>query len=476
MKTSTSFSLFLGGRLVQGRGGWHDLRRVDDQQALGRISLAGPEDFEAAVAAAEASRPILAQEAGHQRQQRLLEIASALADRREAFEDLLIAEAGKPLRHARAEVERAIRTFHAAAEESVRIPGEYMDLGMTPQGKGRQAWVRPHPIGVCAFITPFNFPLNLVAHKVAPALAVGCPWVLKPAEKTPRTALLLGELLSELSCPLPPGSWSILPALPAATASLVRNPKVRHLSFTGSAAVGWRLKGEAAHAQVVLELGGNAGAIVEPDWDLETALDGCAVAAFAYSGQVCISLQRLWIHQSRFDQAVEGMKRRATALRRGPLKEAATEIGPMIDEQAAARVESWIQKAVDAGAKLHCGGQREGRFLAPAVLTEVPDESPLWREEVFGPVVCLRPYQDFGQALAELNDSEYGLQASVFSHDWRRIEQAWSQLEVGQVLIGQAPAWRVDDMPYGGVKQSGTGREGVRYAMEAMTEPRLLVL
>ena len=276
---------------------------------------------------------------------------------------------------------------------------------------------------------------------------------------------------------LPAGAAAVLPALPAELGPLLDDPRVRLLSFTGSARVGWELRRRAAHAKVVLELGGNAAAILADDFsDLETALDRCSAGAFAYSGQVCIKLQRLLVPRTRFAAAAEGLARRARALRRGSLLDPATEIGPLITEEAARRVQDWVERALAAGARCHAGGRRDGAFVEPTVLSEVAHDQPAWCDEIFGPVLVLEPYDDFEQALDLANDPRFGLQAALFSHDWRRIERAWTRLEVGQIIVNDSPAFRVDDMPYGGVKHSGLGREGLRYAIEDMTEIRLLVL
>jgi len=340
----------------------------------------------------------------------------------------------------------------------------------------RNARLEKRPVGVCALITPFNFPLNLVAHKVAPALATGCPFILKPAEKTPLTALALCELLEQCEPPLPPDSFAVCVALPKDCGPLSLDSSVRHLSFTGSPTVGWQLKSLAQRAHVTLELGGNAASIVCDDWPLEHALKSCCTAAFAYSGQVCISLQRLFLPSDSFQTGIHQLAQLAQQLKRGPLNEAQTDIGPMIDLAAAKRVEQWVNEALADGATLHCGGSRNGTFFEPTVLSGVSHNTKIWQEEVFGPVVCVEAWSDFPEALAAVNDSRWGLQTSVYTHDRSLMEQAWQELEVGQVIIGDATTFRVDEMPYGGVKDSGVGREGLRWAINAMTEPRLLVL
>lgn len=447
-----------------------EVRAPDGGALLATVALASAADLSAAIGAAHAARAALAAEAPADRARRLDGLARAVAERAGEFAALICAEAGKPLRYARGEVGRAVRTFSLAAAEALRERREEHDLG------ARRGLSARFPIGVCGFITPFNFPLNLVAHKVAPALAAGCPWVLKPAEKTPLTALMLAELLARAEPALPPGAWAILPALPAEAGPLTADPRVRHFSFTGSAAVGWELKRRAAHAHVTLELGGNAAAIVAPDWDdWDDTLDRCTTGAFAFSGQICISLQRLLVPRSRLAQAAAGLAARARALRRGPVADEATDIGPLITVDAARRVEAWIAEAVAAGATLHCGGRRDGSFVEPSVLSGVPPAARVWREEVFGPVVAIEPYDELEEAFAAADDSAYGLQAALFTRDEATVRRAFERLEVGQLILNDSPAFRADEMPYGGVKGSGCGREGLRWAVEAMTEPRLLV-
>ncbi|TAH35601.1 MAG: aldehyde dehydrogenase family protein [Planctomycetota bacterium] len=467
---------FLGGQPWSSARTW-PVRSPESGANVAQVALAGAAELAEALAAAAAAAPGMAAEPAYVRQERLYAIAAGIEARAEEFARCIVLEAGKPMRYARGEVERAVRTFRAAGEEAVRVHGEVLPLDSVARGAGRQGLTRRVPVGACSFITPFNFPLNLAAHKVAPALAAGCPFVLKPAEKTPLTALLLAEVMAAARPQAPRGAWSVLPALPQDTAPLIEDARVKLLSFTGSARVGWELRRRAACAKVVLELGGNAATILGEDWeDLETALNRCSVGAFAFSGQVCIKLQRLLVPRRRFDAVADGMSRRAAALRRGPLLDPETEIGPLITTEAAARVSDWIEQARAGGARIHAGGRRDGAFVEPTVLSDVPRHQPAWCDEIFGPVLVIAPYDDFEEALALANDTPYGLQASLFTHDWRRMERAWSALEVGQVILNESPAWRSDDMPYGGVKRSGLGREGVRYAIEEMTELRLLVL
>jgi acyl-CoA reductase-like NAD-dependent aldehyde dehydrogenase len=366
-----------------------------------------------------------------------------------------------------------IDTFRIAAEESVRQLGEVMPLDITPRARGYRGMWKRVPIGACSFISPFNFPLNLAAHKVAPALAVGCPFVLKPASLTPIGALLIGEVLAETD--LPKGAFSILPARRDGADLFTTDDRLKLLSFTGSPGVGWDLKARAGKKKVVLELGGNAGVIVDRDWDLADAVDRIVTGAFYQSGQSCISVQRILVHEEVYEDFRERLVEATKALPMGDPRDEKTFIGPMISEQEAERLHGWIEAAVQAGAKLLCGGGREGAMLEATLLEDAPRESDVCAQEAFGPVAVLSRFRDFDAALAELNDSDFGLQAGIFTRDWIRAQQAWDELEVGGVLIGDVPSWRVDHMPYGGVKDSGLGREGIRWAMEDMSEVRLLV-
>jgi len=441
----------------------------EDGRHLGFISLANASHLTQAIHAAEESRAELSKETSELRSKRIQCLAEKLASKKEAFVAYIRDEAGKPQRYAIAEVDRAIQTLYLAAKaaQETHTREESFD--------GRKSLIQNFPIGVCAFVTPFNFPLNLAMHKVAPALATGCPFVLKPAEKTPLSALLLGEILSELEPPLPKGSWSILPALPEECGPLTDSPLVRHFSFTGSASVGWKLKARAPHARTTLELGGNATAVLCEDWDLNHALDRCTIGAFAYSGQVCISLQRLLVPKGMLDKVIAGLTQRIKKLRCGPLSEMETDFGPMINEESAKRVEEWIREAQKDGGRLHCGGNRTDNLIEPTLLSNVPHHVKAWTEEIFGPVLVVEEWSDFSSALVTANESKWGLQAAVFSHDEQRIQQAFQELEVGQVIIGDSTSFRVDEMPYGGVKASGCGREGIPWAMEAMQETKLLV-
>ena len=410
----------------------------------------------------------------HARATMLLAIAAELRARHEEAARLLSAEAGKPIRDARREVDRAIGTFVVSAEEARRIGGEVIALDALDAGQGKVGFTRRFPAGPVLGISPFNFPLNLVAHKVAPALAAGCPIVLKPASRTPLSSLLLAEMAEHAG--VPPGALSVVPCDREVGDHLVADDRFRVLTFTGSPEVGWAMRARAGRKRVVLELGGNAAVIVHDDADLQRAADRITAGAFSYAGQSCISVQRVICHD-RIESALRDLLLlRARALRVGdPLGED-TDVGPMIDLGQAKRAESWITEAKDGGARLLLGGERRGTLLPPTLLDHARREMKICAKEVFAPVAVISPYADFADALAQVNDSEYGLQAGVFTRDFSRIWQAFETLEVGGVLVNEVPTWRVDHMPYGGVKASGTGREGPRWAIEDYTELRLLAV
>ncbi|MCK5620466.1 MAG: aldehyde dehydrogenase family protein, partial [Candidatus Krumholzibacteria bacterium] len=374
----------------------------------------------------------------------------------------------------RGEAGRLIDTFRVAAEESVRINGEVLNMEISERARGYEGMWKRVPIGVCSFISPFNFPLNLAAHKVAPALAAGCPFVLKPASLTPVGALIIGETLAETD--LPEGAFSILPAKRTGAALFTEDPRIKLLSFTGSPGVGWDLKARAGKAKVVLELGGNAGCIVDEDADVEDAVDRIKVGAFYQSGQSCISVQRILIHEKIYDAVSQKLVAATQTLKMGDPKKEDTFIGPMISEKEAQRLHGWIVDASERGATVLCGGNLEGTMLEATLLENVDKDASLCTEEAFGPVAVLSKFSDFSAALDEINNSVFGLQAGIFTRDIYKAHQAWDKLEVGGVIIGDVPSWRVDHMPYGGVKDSGLGREGIRWAIEDMTEVRLMVI
>ena len=441
---------------------------------VARVPLADAATLERALAAAEAAATPLRVMRPYERQAVLQHCVRRFQERAEELAQVLCVEAGKPIRDSRGEVTRLIDTFRIAAEESVRIGGEVLNLEIAPRARGYRGMTRRVPIGPCSFIAPFNFQLNLAAHKIAPALAVGCPFLLKPASSTPISALLIGEVLAETA--LPPGAFSILPCRRDAADAFATDARIKLLSFTGSPTVGWALKNQAGKKRVVLELGGNAACVVDETADLSDAVARMLLGAFYQSGQSCISVQRILLHESIYEPARDMLVEGARKLRCGnPLFED-TEIGPLITESDAKRLESWIHEAIAAGGRVLCGGKREGAMLSPTLLENVPPQLPVCAEEAFGPVAVLSRFTNFEQALREVNASRYGLQAGLFTRDLPRAMRAWDELEVGAVVINDIPSWRVDHMPYGGVKDSGFGREGIRCAIEDMTEPRLLVI
>ncbi|MBV9341573.1 MAG: aldehyde dehydrogenase family protein [Acidobacteria bacterium] len=425
---------------------------------------------EAAVGAFGSTRRLPAFE----RQRVLRSIAQHISSRKEEFSRTIAQEAGKPIKAARTEVERAVFTFSVAAEETTRIPGEYLSLDWQQFTAGRWAIVKRFPVGPVVGITPFNFPLNLVAHKVAPAIASGCPIIVKPAPQTPLSSLLLAEAVEQAG--LPDGAFNVLPLSNDDAGLLVSDERIKLLSFTGSARVGWDLKRHAGKKKVALELGGNAGVIIHGDADLGWAAERCVTGGFSYAGQTCISVQRILVERPAFtrfrDLLLEGIRK----LQVGDPMDDSTDLGPLIRESDAVRATEWVRDAIEDGATLLSGGKRHGPILEPTVLTGTRPDMKVNREEIFAPVVTLEPYEDFSQALRWINESAYGLQTGVFTRDAGRIFQAFEELEVGGVIAGDVPTFRIDHMPYGGVKDSGLGREGLRYAIEEMTEPRLLVM
>jgi len=439
-----------------------------------RVSMADPALIDEAIGkAAEAAEPMRKLPA-YERQAILNHCVARFTERQEELAQALCIEAGKPIKDSRGEVSRLIDTFRIAAEESVRMTGEVMAMDISPRARQYQGQWKRVPIGPCSFISPFNFPLNLAAHKVAPALAVGCPFVLKPASLTPIGALIIGEVLAEVD--LPEGAFSILPCRRDGADLFTTDERLKLLSFTGSPDVGWALKARSGKKKVVLELGGNAACVIEPDTDLDDAIQRLVVGAFYQSGQSCIGVQRILIHSSIYDQVRDRLVAATQDLKMGNPRDEDTFIGPMISEREASRLDGWIQESLKDGATLLCGGTRTGAMLEATLLENVPKGHTICTKEAFGPVAVLSPYEDFSDALREVNNSDFGLQAGIFTRDIRKIYRAWDELEVGGVVIGDVPSWRVDHMPYGGVKDSGLGREGIRFAMEDMTEIRLLVL
>ena len=439
-----------------------------------QVAMADEAAIETAIEKAVAAAEPMAKLSGYQRQKVLEHCVTRFTERAEELALALCIEAGKPIADSRGEVTRLIETFKIAAEESVRITGEYMPLDRSPRTEGYTSTWKRVPIGPCSFISPFNFPLNLAAHKVAPALAVGCPFILKPASLTPIGALIIGETLAETD--LPEGAFSILPCRREGARLFTEDDRLKLLSFTGSPEVGWNLKAKAGKKKVILELGGNAAVVVEPDTDLDDAVARIKFGAFYQSGQSCIGVQRILIHRNIYEAFKEKLVAVTQHLKAGDPKHEETFIGPMISENEAGRLDSWIQQAVNNGAVKLCGGRREGAMLEATLLENVVPTDDIYCKEAFGPVAVLSVYDRFEDALKEVNQSTFGLQAGIFTRDIYKAHLAWDTLEVGGIVIGDVPSWRADQMPYGGVKDSGLGREGVQFAMEDMTEPRLMVI
>lgn len=441
-----------------------------------RVTLADAGVIEAAIAAAAAAARPMRELSPHVRQGVLEHCVRRFRERAEELAAVLCVEAGKPIRDARGEVTRLIDTFKVAAEEATRVDGETLTLAISPRTAGYRGFTRRVPIGPCSFITPFNFPLNLVAHKVAPAIAAGCPFVLKPSERTPVSALILGEILAETE--LPPGAFSVVPCRLDDLAPLIEDERLAMLSFTGSGPVGWQLRARAGRKKVVLELGGNASCIVDADQGerLDAIVERLVFGAYYQSGQSCVSVQHILVHESLHDALREKLVAAVKKLVAGDPHDEATFVGPMIDEAAARRLDGWVQSAVGKGARVLVGGARQGAMLPATLIEGVPADEPLSREEAFGPVALLSSFASFDEALARVNAGQFGLQAGVFTDSLSHTTRAWDQLEVGGVIVGDVPSFRVDNMPYGGVKGSGVGREGVRYSIEEMTEVRLLVV
>jgi len=465
---------YLAGREMQPNDALEVLDKYSGEVAA-RVALADAAAIDRAIEAAVGAEAPMRAMPPHARQAVLDHCVTRF---RERFDELALAlciEAGKPIQDAEGEVTRLIDTFRVAAEEAVRIDGEVLNLEISRRAQGYRGFVRRVPVGACSFITPFNFPLNLVAHKVAPAIAAGCPFVLKPSEKTPIGALIIGGILAETD--LPEGAFSILPCRVDDAGPFVSDDRLKLLSFTGGL-VGWDLKAKAGRKKVVLELGGNAACIVDGDQRerLDRVVERLVFGSYYQSGQSCIKVQRIYAHASLHAELRDRFVAATRALKAGDPRERDTFLGPLIDEASAQRLEAWIAEAVAGGARVLCGGRRERNRLEASVIEGVPREARLHRLEAFGPVTLLEPFERFDDALAAVDDSDFGLQAGVFTGSLAHAMRAWDRLEVGGVVVNDVPSFRVDNMPYGGVKRSGLGREGIRYAIEDMTERRLLVL
>ncbi len=451
-----------------------EVRSPYDGAVVGSVFQGRREHADAAIAAAVKAFGTTRRLPAFERQRVLRRIAENIGKRKEEFARTMAQEAGKPLKAARTEVDRSIFAFTVAAEESTRIYGEYLPLDLQEYTAGRWGMVKRFPLGPIAGITPFNFPLNLVAHKVAPAIASGCTMVLKPAPQTPLTALLLAEAVQQAGWP--DGALNVIPLSNEDAGLLVTDDRLKMISFTGSGPVGWDIKRRAGKKKVLLELGGNAGVIVHSDADLAYAAERCVTGGFTYAGQTCISVQRILVQRSVFEKFTELLVAGASKLQTGDPLDEATDLGPVIRESDAVRASDWVQEAVRGGARLLCGGHRNGSVLDATVLTATRPDMKVNCQEIFAPVVTVESYETFDDSIRGINDSPFGLQAGIFTRDAKLIFHAFEELEVGGLLAGDVPSFRIDHMPYGGVKDSGLGREGLRYAIEEMTEPKLLVM
>ncbi len=469
MKT---YPIYAAGQFIES-GKKLEVHNPYDQSLVATTWLADAAILEKSISKGLAVQPELAKLPSYKKFEILRSISDALKADRRRLGEVLAAESAKPLKYALAEIDRSAQTFLIAAEESKRVPKEYMSLDWTPNGTGREGLVKYFPIGLIAGIAPFNFPMNLAVHKIAPAIATGCPIILKPASATPLSTLELARIIDATE--LPKGAVSVLPMDRPTGNQLVTDERFKLLSFTGSPVVGWEMKKQSGKKKVVLELGGNAGVIVSATADLQDALKKSIVGAFSYSGQICIHAQRFFVHSSLYDAFVEGMKAATARLKPGsPLQEDA-DVSSMIDEDNAQRVEMWVKEAVAQGAELLCGGGRQGTFVEPAILLNSNNSMKVYAEEVFGPVICINRINTIEEAIHQVNDTSFGLQCGVFTNAVSDLDLCFNHLEVGGVIHNDVPTLRFDQMPYGGVKDSGLGREGVRYAMHDMLEPRVLV-
>lgn len=444
-----------------------------DDSVVGKSYVAGNEELEKAIKAALSVKNEMRDLPSHKKYKILMDIAAEIIIKKDELALILSKEAGKPLKYAIGEIDRAIQVFTIAAEESKRLPKEYFSVDWTPAGEGKEGFVKYFPIGLVAGIAPFNFPLNLAVHKIAPAIAAGNPIILKPARSTPLSVLELAKIIDKTD--LPKGAFSVLPMDREAGNQLVTDDRINMLSFTGSPAVGWKMKSNAGKKKIALELGGNAGVIVSEKSDIDVAVRKCLVGAFAYSGQVCIHVQRIFVQENIFDKFIDSFIKAVKTLKFGPPDDLKTDISVMIDEENSIRVENWVKEAVNDGAEILYGGVRKGTYFEPTIITNTNQEMKVCSLEVFGPVVTIEKYSDFKFAIDSINNSEFGLQAGIFTNSIHEMNQAFNEIEVGGVIVNDVPTFRVDHMPYGGVKNSGFGREGVKYSIFEMMEPKLMI-
>jgi acyl-CoA reductase-like NAD-dependent aldehyde dehydrogenase len=467
-----TYRIYCAGRFIE-TGTSHNVVNPFTGKTFALTWLAGVKELEEAIMAAAAVQNELKGMPTYLRYNILMSIKEGLQNLRQEFAELISLESGKPLRYALSEVDRSIQSFSVAAEECRRLPKEFMSIDWTAAGKGKEGLVKYFPIGIVAGISPFNFPLNLAVHKIAPAIAAGCPIILKPSSTTPLTTLMLAGLIAKTELPL--GAVSVLPMDRITGNQLVTDERISLLSFTGSPAVGWEMKRQAGRKKVVLELGGNAGVIITGSANLDEAIPKCVTGGFSYSGQVCIHTQRIYVMKEQYERFTLMFVDLAGRLKQGDPLDPATEISGMIDEPNARRVEGWVNEAIGGGAKILLGGSRSGGYYQPTILTQTRPEMKVCCEEVFGPVVVIEPVVNLAAAVERINEGCFGLQAGVFTDSIDEMNFVFNNLEVGGVILNDVPTFRVDHMPYGGVKDSGQGREGIRYAIFDMLEPRLLV-
>ena len=466
------YKIYVGGEFITTNTELEVFNPYDNTK-VATTYLAGKKELDIAIEKGVSVEKEMKEMPAHKKYKILMQISRELLKDKERLALILAKESGKPMRYALGEIERAAQTFVVAAEEAKRIPNEYLSIDWTPAGEGKEGIIKYFPVGLIAGIAPFNFPLNLAVHKIAPAIATGNPILLKPARSTPLSVLELAKIVDKTD--LPKGAMSIIPMDRVAGNQLVTDTRFKKLSFTGSPEIGWQMKREAGRKKITLELGGNAGVIISNNADIDLAAAKCLVGSFAYSGQVCIHVQRIYVQSGVFDEFIQKMVEGTSKLKQGNPESVDTEISSMIDEANAKRVEEWVNDAVAEGAKVLHGGKREGTYYQPTIITNTKPEMNVCRLEIFGPVVTIEKFDDFNQGIAEINNSQYGLQAGIFTDNIHEINYAFNNLEVGGVISNDVPTFRVDHMPYGGVKNSGFGREGVKFAMRDMLEPKLLV-
>jgi len=466
------YTIYVAGKFIE-TSTPHDVINPFTQKVFAKTYLGGKKELESAITKAKSVADEMKKIPSYRRFEILFQISDEIKKDRERLALVLTRESGKPLRYSLSEIDRASQTFLIAAEESKRLPKEFISLDWTRSGENKEGIIKYFPIGLVAGISPFNFPINLAVHKIAPAIAAGCPIILKPASATPLSTLELAKIIDATS--LPKGAVSIIPMNRTDGEMLVTDERFKLLSFTGSPVVGWEMKKKAGKKKVLLELGGNAGVIISKSADITDAVKKCLVSGFAYSGQICIHAQRLFVQENIFNsflkKFIEGIKN----LKNGNPEDPATDISVMIDEENAKRVEDWINESIKKGAKILIGGKRNGVYYEPTVLTNTNNTMKVCSEEIFGPVVTVEKFSSFEQAVRMINDTSFGLQAGVFTNDIDESNYAFNHIDVGGLMINDAPTLRLDHMPYGGVKNSGLGREGVKYAIQEMMEPRILI-